>query len=144
MSWSESWRAHLLSKPAPRRFQLLRIEDASGVSGTGVVAEGIRFRDGFAVYRWLTAPATTQFADSIHDIQRIHGHDYRTVINWLDDEPEDLGEKSVSWPRAERHDSSDDDNPLAKVSDEDIDAEDVPDADLVDASTKYSTDTGAP
>ena len=37
-----------------RRFELHRDHDVSGVSGTGLVAEGALFSDGVAVVRWLT------------------------------------------------------------------------------------------
>lgn len=75
----------LLDRPKPRRFQLKRKVDATGISGTGIVAEGIQFRDGRCTYRWLTAPATTQQADSIHHITHIHGHGGKTKVVWLDE-----------------------------------------------------------
>jgi len=81
----------LLDEPRPRRFQLVRREDVSGMSGTGVVAEGIEFRDDMVAYRWLTAPGTTQIADSIHDVTHIHGHNGKTTVRWLDD-PDPPGE----------------------------------------------------
>jgi len=39
-----------------RRFLLVRDCDPSGVSGTGIVAEGVQFSDGTAVMHWLRAP----------------------------------------------------------------------------------------
>jgi len=66
------------------------------MSGTGVVAEGIEFRDGRAAYRWLTAPGTTQIADSIHDIEHIHGHGGKTTVRWLDDPHPDGREKTIT------------------------------------------------
>lgn len=74
----------LLQEPQPRRFQLYRRDDMSGMSGTGIVAEGIRFRDGFAAYKWLTSPSTLQVAENVHDIQHIHGHNGRTNVRYLD------------------------------------------------------------
>lgn len=66
------------------RFELHRIEDVSGVSGVGVVAEGVRFKDGTCAYRWLSGTATTNIADSIADIEAIHGHGGATRIAWVD------------------------------------------------------------
>jgi hypothetical protein len=37
----------------PRRFQLIRYEDESGVSGTGVVAVGVEFPSGYVQMEWL-------------------------------------------------------------------------------------------
>ena len=36
-----------------RRFRLVREEDESGVSGTGVVAVGVEFPSGAVVFEWL-------------------------------------------------------------------------------------------
>ena len=36
-----------------RRFDLIREEDESGVSGTGVVAVGIEFPNGYVELQWL-------------------------------------------------------------------------------------------
>ena len=95
-------RRELLSESEPRRFQLFRREDVNGMSGTGIVAEGIQFRDGRCAYRWLTEPSTTQLADSIHDIEHIHGHGGRTTIRWLDEDGDD-GEKSLAEVYADRN-----------------------------------------
>jgi hypothetical protein len=43
----------------PRRFQLVRLEDPGGISGVGVVADGVEFSDGTAVLRWTTAHRST-------------------------------------------------------------------------------------
>lgn len=68
-----------------RRFRLNRIEDETGVSGTGLVAEGVRFSDGSVALRWLTATASTGVYASIEDVEVIHGHGGRTVVEWLDE-----------------------------------------------------------
>lgn len=67
-----------------RRFELVREEDVSGVSGTGVVAEGVAFSDGVTVLRWLRAGGSTAIYNSAEHMEQIHGHDGRTVILWLD------------------------------------------------------------
>lgn len=67
-----------------RRFYLVRAEDVSGVSGTGVVAEGVEFRSGKAVLTWLSEFGTVSVFDSVDDIVSVHGHEGRTWIQWLD------------------------------------------------------------
>ncbi len=70
-----------------RRFHLQRDEDASGVSGTGVVAEGVEFTDGSCALRWRTTTASTAVYDSAEDLVAIHGHEGRTRLVWLDESP---------------------------------------------------------
>ncbi len=67
-----------------RRFNLVRNEDESGVSGTGIVAQGVQFDDGTCAMRWLTETASTAVYDSIGDLEKIHGHGGKTVIDWID------------------------------------------------------------
>lgn len=67
-----------------RLFRLVRSEDVSGVSGTGVVAEGILFSDGHVALRWCTeGPRSTVIWEAIGDVVAIHGHDGRTQIAWV-------------------------------------------------------------
>ena len=80
-------RQHDRPRPPPvRRFYLHRTEDVTGVSGTGVVAEGCVFSDGTAVLRWLTDwPTSVVWHDRGADaIEHVHGHDGRTRIIYLD------------------------------------------------------------
>lgn len=68
-----------------RIFRLNRIEDETGVSGTGVVAEGIQFTDGTCVLSWLTEVSSiAAIYDSIDTVDQIHGHGGKTVIEWDD------------------------------------------------------------
>lgn len=67
-----------------KRFVLNRKEDVSGVSGVGVVAEGIEFSDGSAAIRWLTSRASTTVWSSVEDAVAIHGHGGLTVLEYLD------------------------------------------------------------
>ncbi|GAA5514784.1 hypothetical protein Dcar01_03545 [Deinococcus carri] len=67
-----------------RRFQLVRSEDVSGCSGCGVVAEGAEFSDGTVVIRWLVEPCGTTLRDCMADVERIEGHQGRTVPRFLD------------------------------------------------------------
>jgi hypothetical protein len=62
------------------KFWLKRKEDISGISGTGIVAEGVIFTDGVAVLRWLTAGGSTAVYDSIESVERIHGHNGNTEV----------------------------------------------------------------
>ena len=70
-----------------RTFVLRRTEDASGVSGTGDVAEGIEFSDGTTVLRWLRAGGSTAVYDSLTRMEAIHGHDGRTTVVWVRETP---------------------------------------------------------
>ena len=67
-----------------RRFVLWRKEDPTGVSGTGIIAQGIQFGDGRVSLRWLSDHASTANFDSIDDVKAIHGHDGATVVDWMD------------------------------------------------------------
>lgn len=69
-----------------RRFLLVRDHDISGVSGTGVVAEGVCFSDGTAAVRWRGEKQSTVVWNSIDDAIAIHGHGGATRIEWLDRE----------------------------------------------------------
>ena len=70
----------------PRRFQLHRRHDVSGVSGTGIVADGVLFPDGCAVLRWRKEfPTSVVFHDrGMESIKAVHGHGGATQVVWLD------------------------------------------------------------
>ena len=63
-----------------RTFHLLRLEDESGVSGTGWVAEGAVFSNGWVALIWLTDTPSLNFYPSIEAVQSIHGHGGRTRV----------------------------------------------------------------
>lgn len=63
-----------------KTFILQRHEDVSGVSGTGVVAEGAEFTDGSCVIRWFGKHQSTVVWSSVEDAIKIHGHDGRTQL----------------------------------------------------------------
>ena len=67
-----------------RRWHLFRVTDKTGMSGEGVVASGVMFHDGTVAYKWRTDPSTLQFAESIADVQHIHGHGGKTKVVWED------------------------------------------------------------
>jgi len=67
-----------------RRFVLRRLEDVNGVSGTGVVVEGVQFYDGACAIRWCSEYASTTHHDSIENVVAVHGHNGKTVVEWID------------------------------------------------------------
>lgn len=75
-----------------RRFQLVRDVDVTGISGTGVVAEGIEFSDGTTVLRWVKSGTarpevvkpTTVVHDDVASVVALHGHNGATFVEWVD------------------------------------------------------------
>ena len=66
----------------PRVFWLDRLEDESGISGTGRVAIGVVFSDGVSVLRWLTDHRSTAIYASVEDLEAIHDHNGNTRLVW--------------------------------------------------------------
>lgn len=73
-----------------RRFHLIRDEDLSGVSGTGVVAEGVEFEDGTVAICWTTKYHITSVINNIKTLERVHGHGGKTYVKWIDQEADDV------------------------------------------------------
>ena len=71
-----------------RRFVLRRDVDITGVSGVGIVAEGILFTDGVAVLHWQSQwpSSVVHYERGLESIEHVHGHNGSTKIVWLDDE----------------------------------------------------------
>lgn len=67
-----------------RRFLVIRNEDVSGVSGTGAVAEGIKFHDGQIVVSWFGKHRIFECPHGLKTWLRVHGHEGRTTIKWID------------------------------------------------------------
>lgn len=68
-----------------RTFELHRDEDETGISGTGIVAEGIQFSDGRVALRWQTHGNdhhSTVIWDDVASVEAIHGHGGKTRIVW--------------------------------------------------------------
>lgn len=63
---------------------LLRHKDETGVSGTGIVAEGVQLSSGHCVLTWLTSYTSIAIYDSVAVIERIHGHGGYTKVQWVD------------------------------------------------------------
>ncbi|MET7776276.1 hypothetical protein ABZU94_10640 [Streptomyces mirabilis] len=78
--------------PTLATFLVQRDQDASGISGTGVVAEGVQFSDGWVVTHWLDqAPMWEPKTDVWHHkgtqpITKVHGHGGATRIVWTADQ----------------------------------------------------------
>lgn len=68
----------------PCRFRLNRLEDVSGVSGTGIVAEGTLWTDGSVAVRWVTETPCTAIWDNLEALMAVHGHGGCTVVEWID------------------------------------------------------------
>lgn len=73
-----------MMKTEMRRFQLHRMQDASGVSGTGIVAEGVEFSPGTVCIRWLSEFSSVAIYENIKALEHIHGHGGMTKIVWID------------------------------------------------------------
>jgi hypothetical protein len=68
----------------PRPFVLQRTEDVSGVSGTGIVAEGVEFSDGTVALQWTSEwPTSVVFhRRGVESVRAVHGHNGKTEIVW--------------------------------------------------------------
>jgi hypothetical protein len=82
----------------PRRFELVRVEDYSGVSGTGVVAVGVAYPDGAVHLQWRNGEnddlatdsngcAFKPAPDGVEATIEVHGHEGRTRVEWIDEPP---------------------------------------------------------
>lgn len=67
-----------------KTFTLERHEDVTGVSGTGVVAEGVEFSDGTVVLKWIVGDhqSTVHWPGGMESVRAIHGHDGKTEVVW--------------------------------------------------------------
>lgn len=65
---------------------LQRNVDESGISGTGVVAWGVKFPDDVCVLRWASEHRSTAVYPNIADVLAVHGHSGSTEIIWQGDE----------------------------------------------------------
>jgi hypothetical protein len=67
-----------------RAFVLVRDEDVTGISGTGIVAEGIEFTGGVVALRWLSEfPTSVVFHDrGMESVEAVHGHGGLTRVVW--------------------------------------------------------------
>lgn len=68
-------------------FHFYRIQDETGVSGTGPVVEGVQFTNGWCVIRWISAKSSICFYQSLEEVKAIHGHGGKTEIILHDLDP---------------------------------------------------------
>lgn len=76
-----------------KRFVLERHEDISGVSGTGIIGEGVKSEVKNhpmpVVFFWLGDKPTTGLYPNMETLVAIHGHNGSTVVHWIDGPLED-------------------------------------------------------
>jgi hypothetical protein len=73
-----------MNETAARIFVLERDHDVTGVSGTGVVAEGVAWSDGSASLRWrVPFPSVVFWPGGVPVIVSVHGHDGATRVRFL-------------------------------------------------------------
>lgn len=63
-----------------KEFYLLRIEDETGISGTGIVARGVQLPSGKCVLEWQTFHSSLGIYSNMEDIEKIHGHNGKTKV----------------------------------------------------------------
>ena len=86
------------TKFAPRgieTFTVCRQTDESGISGTGVVIEGVQYATGQVVFHWLTPAPKGSIAifEGLNDFKRVHINphpDNKTIITWSDGRQEEF------------------------------------------------------
>ena len=61
-------------------FILKRTVDVTGISGTGIVAEGVIFSNGKCSMSWRSKTTSTVIYDSLEDIQKIHCHEGTEIV----------------------------------------------------------------
>lgn len=69
-----------LITPRARKFKMIRNEDETGISGTGIVAEGIEFSNGICAICWLTPMSSVAIYQNSCQLEAIHGHGGRTTL----------------------------------------------------------------
>lgn len=69
---------------APRRFDLVRDVDETGISGTGHVAEGVQWTDESVTLRWHGEHSSVAHWRNLDHALAVHGHNGLTRVEWLD------------------------------------------------------------
>lgn len=81
--------------PALATFRVYRDRDVSGISGTGVIAEGCQFSTGWVVTHWLDQPPMNEpktdvwYHKGTGPITKVHGHGGATRIVWTSEEDQE-------------------------------------------------------
>ena len=91
-----------------RTFTVARRSDESGVSGTGVVIEGVTLATGQCIVHWLYPPPRGGIAifDSMNDFIRVHIGPHpsnRTIITYQDGEQQTFGDDGEEEKPEENH-----------------------------------------
>lgn len=75
----------VVKESSARLFVLDRKVDSTGTSGTGIVAEGVRFSNGKVALHWLSHFGAVNVYDSMEVCERLHGHGGNTTVVWLEE-----------------------------------------------------------
>jgi hypothetical protein len=81
-----------------RRFHFNRVEDASGISGTGRVAEGVLFGNGLVALTWNSVHKCVNIYTSLAEMMAVHGHEGKTVLVWVDGDPNEVEPEPAPEP----------------------------------------------
>jgi hypothetical protein len=76
-------------------FQLYRRVDHSGVSGTGVVADGVRFASNMVAVGWRGDKYSVGVYPNMDHMLAVHGHGGDTTVVWLHERPSDFARWEV-------------------------------------------------
>jgi hypothetical protein len=63
-----------------KKFYLYRFQDIHGKSGVGVVAGGVIFDNSMCAMSWNSDIPTVTTYSNIMDVERLHGHEGRTIL----------------------------------------------------------------
>lgn len=77
-----------------RTFQMYRAHDESGISGTGVVVEGVIFSDGKVIIRWVVHTNSISIYETFVDFEKIHIGSHptnKTILIWENGERTEYG-----------------------------------------------------
>lgn len=70
-----------------RTFTMERLSDETGVSGTGIVIEGVEFTNGKVVVRWTGEIGSVVHHDSLENFCKIHMYPHptnRSILEFSD------------------------------------------------------------
>lgn len=73
----------MLECSKPKLFKLIRNNDISGISGTGLVAYGCEFQYNFIVLFWIGSINSMTFHTSMSNIEHIHCHSGLSFIQYI-------------------------------------------------------------
>lgn len=65
-----------------KEFYLERLEDETGISGTGIIARGVVLPSGQVVMEWLTFTSSINIYHNINQVEEVHGHGGKTLLKY--------------------------------------------------------------